>query len=59
VIVVFVMDGEFAQLFPAKLAPAPGTDPGVHLEGFFPVGLLPLRSVSQGIGDNATLLFVV
>jgi hypothetical protein len=40
VVVVFVMDGELAQLLTVKFAPAVATEPWKHLERALSIGLL-------------------
>ena len=55
VVVVLMMDREFAKLFTAKFASAPRTDPGIHLERLRPIGLLPLSLVAPRLGDNLVL----
>jgi hypothetical protein len=43
------------KLFAAKFASAPGTDPGVYLEGLLAIGLLPQFSFSPRLGDYPIL----
>ena len=51
-VVVFVVDGQLAQLFSAKFSSAAGTDPGIHLERSFPIGLLPLLPVAPDLVNH-------
>jgi hypothetical protein len=53
------MDRELAQLFAAKFASAPRTDPGIHLERLRPIGLLPLSLVTPRLGNNPVLPVVI
>src|SRR5262249_39216513 len=55
VVVVLVMDCEFAQLFAAKFASAPCADPGIQLERLGAIGLLLLRLVAPRFGNNLVL----
>lgn len=41
-VVIFVMDGELAQLLAVKLPPTMPTDPGKHFERALSIGLLQL-----------------
>lgn len=55
-VMVPMMDREFAQLCAAKFAPTPRTEPGIHLERLGAIGLLPLRLVAPRLGNNLILL---
>jgi hypothetical protein len=55
VVVVPVMDREFAKLFAAEFAAASPTNPRIHLEGLLSIGFFPLSLVSQRLGDNPVL----
>lgn len=57
VIVILVMDREFAEPFSRKLPAAPGTDPGEYLESPLPIGFLPPRLLGSRFGDNPVHLF--
>src|SRR5262245_42284534 len=55
VVVVFMMDREFAQFFAAKFASAPPTDPGIQLERLPPIGPLLLRLMAPRLSHNLIL----
>jgi hypothetical protein len=57
VVVVFVMNREFAKLFSAKFASAPGTNPGINFERLRPIGLLPLLTFVPRLGNYPVLPF--
>ncbi len=44
-VMVLMVDGELAQFFAVKFAPAVGADPGEEFERLFARGLFPLRPV--------------
>jgi hypothetical protein len=52
VIVVFVMNREFAQFLPAELTAAPGTDPRRQSEGLPPIGLFLRCLVAPRLGNE-------
>ena len=55
VVMVFMMDCEFAKLLAAKFAPTPCTDPGIQLERLRSIGLLALIPVVPRLGNNLIL----
>src|SRR5499426_118368 len=56
VIVVPVVDGEFANVGARELAAAAPADPGIELERLFPIAPLALLSSATGFGDDAVQL---
>jgi hypothetical protein len=56
VVVVLVVDREFAELFAGELPAAAGAQVRVQLERLFPVGLLPLLAVLPRFGNELFLL---
>lgn len=59
VIVVLVMDREFAKFFARKFPAAPRADMGVHPERLLPVLLLPELAIAPGLGYDLVLLTVL
>ncbi len=59
VVVVLVMDREFAKLFSAKFASAAGTNPGINFERLRPIGLFPLLPFAPRFDNNRVLPFDV
>jgi hypothetical protein len=57
-VVILVMDREFTKLPSGKLPSAPGTDPGKHLEGSLPIGLLSLFPVAESFGNGRGLVLI-
>jgi len=55
VVVILVVDCEFAKLFPAKFASTPGADPGIQLERFFAVCFFPLLTFAPCLDNNPVL----
>src|ERR1022692_930871 len=49
-IVVTMMDRQFAQVSVGEFATAAAADPGIDLEGLFPVALRAFFSVAAGLG---------
>jgi len=52
VIVVLMMDREFAEFPSREFAAASSTDPRKQLEGPFPIGRFPGQSIAASIGDD-------
>ena len=58
VVVVLVMDREFAELLAFEFSAAPGADMRVHLERLLPVVLFPKLPVAPGLGDEVFCLWL-
>ncbi len=52
VVVILVMDCEFAEPFAFKLAPAPPADMGKYLKGSIPIGCHSTVAIAQGVGND-------
>ncbi len=58
-IVVLVVNREFAKFLALKFTSATGTDPGENLERLFPIPLQPLLPAAAGLSDNPVHFFGV
>jgi len=59
VIVVSVMNRQFGEVLKAELSRAAATDPGVELQGSFPIAFLAILLVLAGIGHHLIQFVVV